>query len=1475
MTLLRKAGLALGLFTLAVFSFPENVSAQAPNTINYQAVARDTSGAPLANQSLDITITIIDSIVFVPVYTESWPGVTTNRFGLFTIQIGRGTTVDDFSAVDWAGGGLYLQVEVDGVVMGNATELTSVPFALYAESAGNVLVIDSAALNGTNYIIYTNQGNDTTDMSGLAGAASSIDSGKVVGTDTLRIYQGGNVIDIDVSNLSGGTSLDNDTTNEIQFLSLNDDTLFISDGNNIVLPDADATNEKIDSLVLDGTLLKIYEGGQLIDSAELSGLGGGSAFEDTLVNAVLVGTDLHLIDATNDTVTADLSGLVASTASDSVSSLALNGTTLVITSEDGDTVQANLASLIATDSVQSLALNGTTLVITSEDGDTVQTNLAPLIATDSVQSLALNGTTLVITSEDGDTVQANLGSLIATDSVQSLALNGTTLVITSEDGDTVQANLASLITTDSVQSLALNGTTLVITSEDGDTVQANLASLIATDSVQSLALNGTTLVITSEDGDTVQTNLAPLIATDSVQSLALNGTTLVITSEDGDTVQANLGSLIATDSVQSLALNGTTLVITSEDGDTVQANLASLITTDSVQSLALNGTTLVITSEDGDTVQANLASLIATDSVQSLALNGTTLVITSEDGDTVQANLASLIATDSVQSLDLQGTNLVITSEDGDTVQADLALLFSDTSNTNELDTFNFAGVVGDSLMFVYNGDTVHTIALSEIATTGSVWTENNDSVYVLNKNVGIGIAAPEYLLHLQSTSHDTSAYINTDVATTDVIGMLVEASNTTGGTGTQSQGLRVRASGAITNTGIRSIVTSPGSSTAGTARGLWGTALNGPSFLNIGVYGEAGGAANNRGVQGALNENLSYTTSDAGVYGIGKGTGDVIGVFGRAIGTSNTSGIHYGIYTRAENASENYAAYFESGAVYVGDSLIIPTNAGNGKVLTSDNNGVARWESPGSGDDGDWDTTATALYTTKAVGIGTSTPGALIHADGDAVASSGSRYGIRSSVDDGGNGSTTIYGIHSEPTSGGGGSNTYYGVYSKANVTSGGASSIGLYSFGSEYSAIFEGGSVGVLNDHPDAQFQVDSTLVIDGSSPIDFFGNNMYYDGSDYRHIKDGYASAYAFDSDFSGLFLWPSGTAGSIVDNDPDLTLKLEDSTFTMASSQNDTVLVVKGGVVMDSLIIKDAYGLPASDGTSGQVLTTNGAGVLGWSSLSAGSSKWTNSGANTYLSTGSRLGVGTNSPHAGYVATLYVNGGGSGQGGLFIDNSVNGNTRKEGVYSRLDDDGNLSKKAFRSYVDGKNSGNDTLISFESTIRNDNASDIAFGLYSDFETGVGTNYGVYSINEDFNYFSGNVGIGTTNPSNKLTLQTSGTAYGFKHTNGSIDIESYIDATYGAIGTTTNHPFYLYMNDGNPLLTLTSTTSVAIGNNHTTATSTLDVAGDIETGSSDAFYFGDPSTDGTWRIKRSGNNLVFERRESGSWVTKTSMVP
>lgn len=46
-----------------------------------------------------------------------------------------------------------------------------------------------------------------------------------------------------------------------------------------------------------------------------------------------------------------------------------------------------------------------------------------------------------------------------------------------------------------------------------------------------------------------------------------------------------------------------------------------------------------------------------------------------------------------------------------------------------------------------------------------------------------------------------------------------------------------------------------------------------------------------------------------------------------------------------------------------------------------------------------------------------------------------------------------------------------------------------------------------------------------------------------------------------------------------------------------------------------------------------------------------------------------------------------------------------------------------------------------------------------------------------------------------------------------------------------------------------------------------------DVEVGSSDGFYLGDKDTDDTWRITRSGGNLVIERRELGAYVTKDTI--
>ena len=46
------------------------------------------------------------------VYTETH-AVTTNEFGLVSLNIGAGTTSDDFSAIDWSNGPYFIKVELD------------------------------------------------------------------------------------------------------------------------------------------------------------------------------------------------------------------------------------------------------------------------------------------------------------------------------------------------------------------------------------------------------------------------------------------------------------------------------------------------------------------------------------------------------------------------------------------------------------------------------------------------------------------------------------------------------------------------------------------------------------------------------------------------------------------------------------------------------------------------------------------------------------------------------------------------------------------------------------------------------------------------------------------------------------------------------------------------------------------------------------------------------------------------------------------------------------------------------------------------------------------------------------------------------------------------------------------------------------------------------------------------------------------
>ena len=76
------------------------------------------------------------------------------------------------------------------------------------------------------------------------------------------------------------------------------------------------------------------------------------------------------------------------------------------------------------------------------------------------------------------------------------------------------------------------------------------------------------------------------------------------------------------------------------------------------------------------------------------------------------------------------------------------------------------------------------------------------------------------------------------------------------------------------------------------------------------------------------------------------------------------------------------------------------------------------------------------------------------------------------------------------------------------------------------------------------------------------------------------------------------------------------------------------------------------------------------------------------------------------------------------------------------------------------------------------------------------------------DIYYNAGNVGIGTTSPTSKLAVQTGTGYYGFTHTDGAITIGSYLGSASGVpggwLGTFSNHPLYLFVNNGQPSMTI-----------------------------------------------------------------------
>ncbi len=207
------------------------VQAQAPQKFSYQTVIRNASNQLLVGQTVGIKISILQgsangSAVYAEIHAPQ-----TNANGLATLEIGGGTLLSgNFANINWANGPFFVKTETDpnggnNYTITNTSQLLSVPYALYANTAGNNTSGPQgpAGQNGANgqnglsaYQIWLNAGNSGSEanflssLQGPAGNPASDDQSLSVSLigDTLYLQNGGFVIipGISLANNVGGGS---------------------------------------------------------------------------------------------------------------------------------------------------------------------------------------------------------------------------------------------------------------------------------------------------------------------------------------------------------------------------------------------------------------------------------------------------------------------------------------------------------------------------------------------------------------------------------------------------------------------------------------------------------------------------------------------------------------------------------------------------------------------------------------------------------------------------------------------------------------------------------------------------------------------------------------------------------------------------------------------------------------------------------------------------------------------------------------------------------------------------------------------------------------------------------------------------------------------------------------------------------------------------------------------------------------------
>jgi len=584
---------------------------------------------------------------------------------------------------------------------------------------------DTLFISQSNYIVLPTGAVNTDDQNlNLSGDTLYIEDGtpvvlsKYLNTDGQSLSLSGNNLSISGGNSvtlpSGGSSNDNDSTNEIQNLSISSDTMFISKGNYVVLPSG-SVNTDNQNLSLSGDTLYIEDGTAVLLSKYLDNTDSQ--------NLSISGSTLSISGGNSVTLPAGGGPNNDNDSTNEIQNLSLSGNTLSISNGNSVTLASgavNHDNDSTNELISSFILSNDTLSITDAAG-TKQVGLGTYLDNTDAQALTISGDTIYLSN--GGFVKLPAGGGVnndndSTNEIQTLTLSGNTLSISNGNSVTLASgavNHDNDSTNELISAFILTNDTLSITDASG-TKQVGLATYMDNTDAQALSLSGDTIYLSNGgfvklpaatsgyDGDSSSTN--------ELQTLSISGNNLSLSN--GNTIALPAGGLSNdNDSTNeynsSMSLSGSTLSVT-DGGGAKSVNVSSLLDNTDSQTLSLSGSTLSISGGNNVTLPSGTVSS-DNDSTNelnsSVSVSGNILSVT-DAGGAKTADLSAFKDNTDSQTLSLSGSTLSIAGGNSVTLPAGTAS--NDNDSTNEL---NSAFAITSNNLTVTDAGGAKTVSLA------------------------------------------------------------------------------------------------------------------------------------------------------------------------------------------------------------------------------------------------------------------------------------------------------------------------------------------------------------------------------------------------------------------------------------------------------------------------------------------------------------------------------------------------------------------------------------------------------------------------------------------------------------------------------------------------------------------------------------------------------------------------------------------